>query len=103
MGAAVAVEERENAAAELVGLHAHGGSVHGVGNAPEFFGAASRVINHFGMAAGKRVIFFIADEKSRKGASRDSLFRRNFGGRETCRLFAAVDEHPRAGSKQGLA
>jgi hypothetical protein len=56
-------EEGEDAAAKFLRLEAEGGGVIGAGHDPQLFGAAGGSINHFGVAAGERVVLAITDKK----------------------------------------
>jgi len=47
----------------------------GARNFPELLGAAGRGVNHFGMATGKRHIFFITNQENRKRARSDRFDR----------------------------
>jgi hypothetical protein len=68
-------EKREDAAAEFFGGKAVGGGMKGARDDPELFGAAGGGVNHFRMAAGKRDVFFIANQKDGKRAGGDSFYR----------------------------
>src|SRR5690348_12926875 len=96
-------EEGEDAAAEFLGLKAVGGGVEGAGNDPELFGAASGGVNHFRMAAGKRDIFFIANEENGKSAGGHGFYRRDFRNGKASEFFVAIEQRPGAGSEKSFA
>ena len=73
------------------------------GDDPELFGAASGGVNHFRMAAGKRDIFFIANEENGKSAGSDSFHRRDFRDGKTSELFVAIEQRPGAWSEKSFA
>src|SRR5260370_1427218 len=72
------------------------------GDDPELFGAASGGVNHFRMAAGKRDIFFIANEENGKSTRGDSFYRRDFRNGETSEFFVAVKKRPGAGNEKSF-
>ena len=96
-------EKREDAAAEFFGLEAQGGGVEGARDDPELFGAARGGVDHFRMAAGKRLIHFIANEENGKRAGGDGFYRGNFRDRKTGEFFIAIQQRPGAGSEESLA
>src|SRR5258708_6947562 len=96
-------EEREDAAAKFLGFKAVSGGMESAGDDPELFGAASGGVNHFRMAAGKRDIFFIANEENGKSAGSDSFHRRDFRDGKTSEFFVAIEQRPGAGSEKSFA
>jgi hypothetical protein len=46
------------------------------------------------VAAGKRNIFFVADEKDREGSCGHGFFRGDFGGVESRKRFPAIEKRP---------
>jgi hypothetical protein len=96
-------EEGEDAAAEFFGEEAVGGGVIRAGNDPKLFRAPSGGVNHFRMAAGKRDILFVTDQKNRKRARGDGLLRGNFRDRETREFFVAVEQRPSEGREKSFA
>jgi len=95
-------EEREDAAAKFLGFKTVGGRVIRAGNDPKLFGAAGGGVNHFRMAAGKRDIFFIANEENGKSTRGDSFYRRDFRNGETSEFFVAVKKRPGAGNEKSF-
>jgi hypothetical protein len=73
------------------------------GDDPKLFGAAGGGVNHFRMAAGKSVVFFIADQKNRKRAGGHGFDRGDFRHRKAGELFVAIEQRPGAGSEQSFA
>jgi hypothetical protein len=72
----------EDAALKLGWLEADGSGVEGAGDFPELFGPDGRGVNAFCVAAGKGLVFFIADEEDWEGARRDGFLGRDFGDGE---------------------
>jgi len=102
-GGGVRREETEDAATEFLGIEAVGSGVEGAGDDPELFGAAGGGVNHFRMAAGKRDILFITDEKNGKGASGNGFLRRDFRDGKAGKFFVAVEECPTERREKSLA
>ena len=98
-----ACKEREDAAAEFLRFKTVGGGVESARDDPELFGAARSGVNHFGMAAGKRDVFFIANEEHGKWACCPSFHRRNFRDGKAGKFFSAIQQCPAKRRKQSLA
>ncbi len=93
----------QDAALEFGGLEAEGGGVEGAGDFPNLFGAARGGVDAFGVAARKRFVFFVADEKDREGARCDGLHRRNFSDGKAGEFFAAIEKRPAERSEKSFA
>src|SRR5579884_1744925 len=74
-----------------------------VWDAPELLRPSRRTVDHLRMAAGKRVVVSVANQKQGKGSFRDGFFRGDFFGGKSGGFLAAIHKQPSAGSKQRLA
>ena len=61
------------------------------------FGAAGRGVNHFGVAAGKRLILLITNEKDRKRARGNGFDRGDFRDGKTGEFFSTIEQGPTEG------
>src|SRR5690242_19754400 len=94
-------EKFQHAALEFGGLKAESGGVKGAGNFPELLWAAGRSVDKPRVAAGKRFILFVTDEKNGEGAHGDGFFRRNFAQGNTGKFFAVKEQRPAKRPEKG--
>jgi hypothetical protein len=93
-------EERKDAAAEFLGFKTVAGGVEGAANDPELLGAAGGGVNHFGVAAGKRDVFFITNQENGKSAGHDGFHWRDFRERKTSQSFSTIEKRPTKRSEE---